>query len=389
MPARSAIKLFTFRGIRVGVDYTWFLVLFLVILSLSGFYKDVLGTDQEAVGPYVLAVVSALAFFGSILLHEMGHAVVALREGIGITEITLWLFGGVARMSRDTHSPGAEFRIAVAGPLVTFAIALTCLGVGFAAAGQEFWEAARFDAGTDVSGALAVLAWVAIINVFVLAFNLIPAFPLDGGRIARAVAWRISGNRTKATRFAATLGQGFAYLAIGFGILLAFQGSFISGVWLVLVGFILGSAARGAVAQTELSSRIEGITVADVMDAEPVAIAEDTSVERALDEFFLRYRWPWFPVVDTAHRFLGLVQRGAADAVPAGRRDTATVAEFLTADRDGTLRVGLDAPIESLLGNETLRRMGGLAAVDSDGTLRGVITAEQVGRVLRNALADG
>jgi Zn-dependent protease len=389
MPARSAIKLFSFRGIRVGVDYSWFFVLFLVILSLSGFYKDVLGAEQEEVGPYLLAVVSALAFFGSILLHEMGHAVVALREGIGITDITLWLFGGIARMSRDTDSPGAEFRIAIAGPAVTLLIAAACLGAGFAIGGGEFWEAMRFDAATGASAALAVLAWMATVNVFVLVFNLIPAFPLDGGRIARAAAWRVTGNRTRATRFAATLGQGFAYLFVGVGIFLAFTGDLIGGIWLALVGFILGSAARGAVVQTELSTRIEGITVADVMDAEPVAIPEDTSVERALDEFFLRYRWPWFPVVDAAERFIGLLQRGAADAVPVGRRDTALVTEFLTADRDGGLRVGLDAPIESLLGNENMRRLGGLAAVDSDGRLCGVITAEQVGRALRNALADG
>lgn len=387
MPARTAITLFRFRGIRVGVDYSWFVVLFLVILSLSGFYRDVLGAEQEDVAPYVLAVVSALSFFGSILLHEMGHAVIALREGIGITDITLWLFGGVARMSRDTSSPGAEFKIAVAGPLVTLAIAAGCLAAGFAIGGGEFGEAMRFAETTSASAALAVLAWVATINLFVLVFNLIPAFPLDGGRIARAIAWRITGDRTRATRFAATLGQGFSYLFIGVGIYLAVAAdALIVGIWLALVGFILGSAARGAVAQTELASRIDGITVADVMDTEPVAIPDDASVERALDEFFLRYRWPWFPVVDAAQRFRGLLQRGAADAVPEGRRQTAVVAEFVTADRDGALRIGLDAPIESLLGNETLRRLGGLAAVDADGRLRGVVTAEQVGRALRGAL---
>jgi len=390
MPARSAIKLFTFRGIRVGVDLSWFFVLFLVILSLSGYYKSVLGADQEAMGPYLLAVVSALAFFGSILLHEMGHAVVALREGIGITDITLWLFGGLARMSRDTDSPGAEFRIAVAGPVVTLAIAILCLAGGFALGGGDFWEAMRFDESTGASGLLALLAWLASINILVLVFNLIPAFPLDGGRITRAAAWRITGNRVKATRFAATLGQGFAYIFIAGGLYLAFavEGQLIGGIWLALVGFILASAARGTVAQTELTSRIEGLTVADVMDAEPVAIPEDASVERALDEFFLRYRWPWFPVVDAAQSYLGLLQRGAADAVPAGRRGTALVGEFLTADTNGALRVRMDAPIESLLGNEELRRLGGLAAVDADGTLRGVITAEQVGRALRNALAE-
>jgi len=390
MPARSAIKLFTFRGIAVGVDYSWFFVLFLVIFSLSGFYRDVLGAQQADTGPYVLAVVSALAFFGSIVLHEMGHAVVALREGIAITGITLWLFGGVARMGRDTDSPGAEFRIAVAGPIVTLVIAVGCLAAGFTIGGQEeFWAAMRFEDVTDASGALAVLAWVATINIFVLGFNLIPAFPLDGGRIARAAAWKLTGNRTRATRFAATLGQGFAYFFIAFGIFLVLQGEVIGGVWLGLIGFILGSAARGAVMQTELAGRIEGITVADVMDADPVAIPQDASVEQALDEFFLRYRWPWFPVVDAAYRYLGLLQRGAADAVPEGRRRTAMVAEFVTTDRDGGLRVELDAPIESLLGNENLKRLGGLAAVDDEGRLRGIITAEQLGRALRNALADG
>jgi Zn-dependent protease len=389
MPARGAITLFRFRGIRVGVDYSWFLVLFLVIISLSGFYRDVLGADQEDTGPYLLAVASALAFFASILLHEMGHAVVAVREGIGISEITLWLFGGIARLSRDSDSPGAEFRIAVAGPLVTLAIAAGCVAAGFAIGGGEFWDAMRFTEHADTSGALALVAWLATINVFVLGFNLIPAFPLDGGRIARAIAWRITGNRARATRFAAMLGQGFSYLFIGIGLLLAFQGDLIGGIWLALVGFILGSAARGTIVQTEVQSRIEGITVADVMDAEPVAIPEDASVELALEEFFLRYRWPWFPVVDAAQRFLGLLQRGAADAVPEGRRQTARVAEFLTADTDGTLGVGLDAPIESLLGNENLRRLGGLAAVDEHGRLRGVVTVDQVGRALRNALADG
>ena len=390
MPARSAIKLFTFRGIRVGVDYSWFLVLFLVILSLSGFYEGILNAREGSIGPYALAVVSALAFFGSILLHEMGHAIVALREGIGITDITLWLFGGVARMSRDTDSPGAEFRIAVAGPVVTLLIAVGCLAAGFAIGGEGFWDALRFDQQAGVSGALAFLAWIASLNVLLLGFNLIPAFPLDGGRIARAIAWRITGDRRRATRIAAMLGQGFSYVFIGVGIWMVLaKGDVIGGVWLALVGFILGSAARGAIAQTELTSRIEGITVQDVMDAEPVVIPDDTSVERALDEFFLRYRWPWFPVVDRAHRFVGLLQRGAADAVPEGRRATATVTEFVTADGDGTLGVRTDTPIESLLANENLRRLGGLVAVDDDGRLQGVITADQVGRALRNALADG
>jgi Zn-dependent protease len=390
MPARGAVTLFRIRGIRIGIDYSWFFVLFLIIFWLSSFYRSILNAPDGAVGPYALAVASALAFFASILLHELGHAFVALRRGIGISDITLWMFGGVARMTKDSDSPGTEFKIAVAGPLVTLAISIACLAVGIlAAGGHDFWEAMRVRDQAHTSGILALVAWLASINILILGFNLIPAFPLDGGRIARAIAWKITGDRNRATRGAARVGQGFSYLFIAVGILLFLRGDLIDGVWLGLIGFILLQSARGAVMQTEFTSRIEGIRVADVMDDEPVAIPEDASVERALDEFFLRYRWPWFPVVDPRQRFLGLIERGAADAVPEVSRTSSTVGDVFEADSTGTLRVRDDAPLETLLGNDALRRLGALMAVDEDGHLRGVITADQVGRALRRALSGG
>jgi len=382
------VTLFHVRGIRIGVDYSWFFVLFLVIIWLSGFYRSVLDVSTGDSAPYVLAVASAIAFFASILLHELGHAFVAIRHGIGISDITLWMFGGVARMTRDSDSPGTEFKVAIAGPLVTLAIALACFAVGIAAAGShEFWKAWRVEDQANTSGILAMIAWLAFINTLVLGFNLIPAFPLDGGRVARAIAWKVTGDRNRATRTAARLGQGFSYVFMAVGILLFIRGSAIGGLWLALIGFILGQSARGAVMQTEFSSRIEGILVADVMDADPVAIPQDASVERALDEYFLRYRWPWFPVVDPYEHFLGLIERGAADAVPEPSRESATVGDVFEADSSGTLRVPDDAPLESLLGNDALRRLGALMAVDSEGRLRGVVTAEQVGQALRHALS--
>src|SRR6185295_17264970 len=367
MPARGALTLFEVRGIRIGVDYSWFFVLFLIILWLSSFYRSVLDASDSDAVPYLLALASALAFFGSILLHELGHAFVALRRGIGISDITLWMFGGVARMTRDSDSPGTEFKVAIGGPVVTLAIALACFGIGIAAGGSdEFWKAMRVEEGADTSGILARIAWLASINLLVLAFNLIPAFPLDGGRIARAIAWRVTGDRNRATRAAARLGQGFSYVFIGVGIwLVLFQGDLIGGIWLGLVGFILGQSARGAVMQTEFASRIEGIRVADVMDRDPVAIPEDASVERALDEYFLRYRWPWFPVVDAAQRFRGLIERGAADAVPEVSRASSAVRDVFEADSTGTLKVRDDEPLESLLGNDALRRLGAVMAVDA------------------------
>jgi Zn-dependent protease len=389
VPAASSITLFRVRGIRIGVDYSWFLVLFLIILWLSGFYRDVLGTSDDALGPYALAVASALLFFTSILLHELGHALVAIRHGIGISGITLWMFGGVARMERDSDSPKTEFVVAIAGPIVTAVIIAVCGAIGMLVAGtRDFWDAMLTESGAEVSGAGALIAWLTSINALVLVFNMIPAFPLDGGRIARAIAWWRTGDRRSATRFAAALGQGFGLLMIMFGLgyLAVYLGDYLSGIWLAFIGFILRGSARGAVLQSEVTSRIEGMSVADVMDREPVAIPEELSVERALDEYFLRYRWPWFPVVDAAQRFRGLLERSAAETVPEVERGSATVGEVANPDESGNLRVPEDAPLESLLGNQALRRLGALMAVDGDGRLRGVITADAVGRALQQTV---
>ena len=390
MPTRGAVTLFHVRGIRIGIDYSWFFVLFLIIFLLSGSYQDVLDTRTGDVLPYALAVLSALAFFGSILLHELGHAFVALRRGIGISDITLWMFGGVARMTKDSDSPRTEFEVAAAGPLVTLVLAIAFVAAGVISAGwSQVWNAMPYQTPAHTTAFLAVTTWLASINVLILGFNLIPAFPLDGGRIARAIAWKATGDRNRATRGAARLGQGFSYFFIAVGLLAFVRGDLVDGIWLALIGFILLQSARGAVMQTDFVSRIEGLRVADVMDNEPVAIPEDASVERALDEFFLRYRWAWFPVVDPTQRFLGLIERGAADAVPEVSRPSSTVRDVFEADSTGTLRVRDDAPLESLLGNDALTRLGALMAVDEQGHLRGVITADQVGRALRRALSPG
>ena len=385
----GSITLFHVRGIRISVDWSWFIILFLAIVWLSGFYGDVLGDPQGSFGPYALAVASAIGFFGSILLHELGHALVAIRNGIGISSIQLWIFGGVARLERDSDTAGTEFKIAVGGPLVTLAIVVVLTAIGLAAAGPaDFKDAMLVDGNTDTSGVLAMIAWLASINFLVLVFNLLPAFPMDGGRIVRAIAWWRTGNRTSATRFAATLGRGFGYLFVGLGLFLIVSGYVFSGLWMALIGMIINGSARAATAQTSISQRIEGVRVADVMDREPVAIPEEISVEQALDEYFLRYRWPWFPVVDAAERFRGLLERDRADGVPEPSRSTARVGELIDAD-GGSLHVSEDATLDSLLGNQNLRRFGALMAVDAEGRLSGVITAEQVGRALRDATAEG
>jgi Zn-dependent protease len=389
MPGSGGITLFHIRGIRVGVDYSWFLFLFLIIFWMSGIYRDVLGPREGDTTIYGFAVLTAFGFFASILLHELGHAFVAIRRGISISTITLWILGGLTRMDRDSDSPGTEFKVAVAGPLVTLAIVLVCLAIGVVAVGAHEFVRAMLGhrALSSTGGLLVVVAWLGSINLFILVLNLIPAFPLDGGRIARAIAWKLTGDRNRGTSVAAGLGRALSFVVIAFGLVTLLRGNLFDGLWLMLIGWFIGQAARGAILQTEFAKRIEGITVADLMDSEPVAIPENVSVEDALDEYFLRYRWPWFFVVDAAHRFRGFVERSAADAVPEPSRASARVAEVLDEGSGEELKVSSDAPLESLLANEAMRRLGALAAVDSDGRLLGVITAEQVGRALRGALS--
>jgi Zn-dependent protease len=377
----GSIQLVRVFGIRIGVDYSWFLVLFLIIWNLSDYYKDAAPGSNA----FVLAVLSALLFFLSILLHELGHAWVAIRNGIPILGIDLWMFGGVAKLGRESTSPGVEFRIAVAGPLVTLAIAGLCFALGSAiSSSSDVLQSSQFE--SDVTGSTtAVLGYLASINVLLLGFNLIPAFPLDGGRIARAIAWKVTGDRNRATRFAATLGRlgGYGMVALGAYLWLA-QDRAVTGIWLAFIGFFLASAARSAEESAVFSGRIENIRVADVMDAEPVAIPEDAPVSEAERSFFMRYGWPWFPVVDASGRLVGIVSREAVQSVPGAERDLRTVASVMARD-DGSsgLRVRLEEPLESLLTQEGLSRLGAIMAVDGEGRLRGIVTVDAVRRALQ------
>jgi len=379
----KSFTLFRVRGIRVTVDLSWFIVLFLVIFWLSGFYGELLDQPSGATEPYLLAVVSAAGFFGSIVLHELGHAFVALRNGIGITRISLWIFGGVAEMDRESDSPGTEFKVAAGGPVVTALIAVVLIAIGvFTVGWSTFQDALEMRITADTTGVMAMIAWLAAVNVIVLAFNLLPAFPMDGGRIVRAIAWKITGKRSSATRFAAGLGRIFGYLFIGLGIAWALSGAVFSGVWLALIGLLINGSARAAAVQTKVSSRLEGIRVGDIMDEHPVTLPASTTVDRALDEYFLRYQWSWFPVVDGSERFIGVSVKDRLDEIPETERSVSTVAEHLE-ENSGAINVSQEALLESLLGNPDMRKFGALMVTDQSGKLAGVVTVEQLGRALR------
>jgi Zn-dependent protease len=379
---RRSIQLGRILGIRIGANPSWFVILFLLIWLLSSQYKDAFpGHDTKA---FVLATGSALLLFGCVLLHEFGHAIVARRNQVPIAGIELWLFGGIATMTREPDTPGAAFRIAAAGPFVTFLIAAGSWVAGAAIWGStSFVDAAALTEHAGYSSAEVLLGYVALVNSALLVFNLVPGYPLDGGAILRAIAWWRTGDRLRATRFAARTGRVFAYMIMAVGVYAAIRGAIFSGIWLLLIGNFFAQAARGTELQTRITSQLEGLSVADVMDSDPVAVPSEAKLDRVLDEFFLRYRWPWFPVIDRAGRFLGLVIREKVDEVPEELRPGWTVDEVMSKDAEGSLRVRTDAPLESLLGREGLRTLGALMAVDAEGVLKGVVTLDRVRQALR------
>ncbi len=382
-----SIKLIDLFGIRIGVDRSWFLILFLMIFWLSGSFRQALHSSDGIA--YLTTVVTVLILFGSLIVHELGHALVARRQGIEVKRIDLFMFGGLTQMSRDASSPGEEFKVAAAGPLATFCFVLVCLAVDLAIVGpHRLIHAAALDGTVRITPVLLSLSWLLFWNVLLLAFNLVPAFPLDGGRIARAAVWRATGDKVRGTRAAAQLGQGFAVILAGAGIWLMLSYRSFTGLWLIAIAFLLGQSARGALMQTAFSERIEGVTVGDVMDPQPVAIPSSTAVTQALEEFFLRYGWEWFPVIDEQGLLLGIVRRERLQSAAEAGEGWVTVGAVLDTDLGSTWRIGEDRPVTEILSSEAFARLGAVMAVDREGILRGVVTVDAVRRALQSVLGS-
>jgi Zn-dependent protease len=382
MRPRGNFQLGRIFGIRIGVSASWFFVLFFLIYWLgSEYFPQVLNGSRTTA--YAVAVGGALGYFASLILHELGHALAARRLGIPIAGIDLWFFGGLSQMRREPQTASEEFKIAAAGPAVTFVLFAICFGVGAVlASGSHITDVALTRQGFKTTPALALVGWLAFINGILLLFNIVPAFPLDGGRIARALIWWRTGDRNRATSLTGRSGQAFA-LVLGLVGVWAFASGATLGLFTLLLAFILYQAAGGAVLQGALGRRIQNVTVADIMDREPVTIPADMTLLDAQEQFFLRYRWPWFAVVDPARHFLGVVRQERIDSEITAGRPALTVGDVL--EEDMPVRIKEEAPLESLLGSEGLGRLGAMVAVDGDGVLQGVVTLAQVRQALRPA----
>ena len=358
------IRLGRFGGVEIRVNWSWLVILALIVWSLT---DGVFPSQNPGLSRGVhlaMAIVAALLFFASLLLHELGHSWQARREGVEIDGITLWLFGGVSQFKTRFPSAGAEFRIAVAGPLVSLIL------------GVVFVLIALAGLPSAVDG---VAAWLGYINLALLVFNLIPALPLDGGRVLRAALWQIRGDLAWATRVATDIGRGFGYLFIALGIaMFIFQGSF-SGAWLAFIGWFLLQAATAEARYIATEAALDGLRVRDLMVRNPVTVDGNLTVAQFMDDVARSHRFTTYPVVD-AGRPIGLLAFRSVAAVPRSEWETRRVRDaMIPLDRVQVLTED-ETAVDALAALSSPTSNRGL--VVEDGHLAGLLSITDLARTL-------
>ncbi|HWG45854.1 MAG TPA: site-2 protease family protein [Gemmataceae bacterium] len=368
-------RLFRLRGIPISLDASWLIILALLTLSIASLFptlmREYFGDAAPALPPYAywfMGLIAALAFFGCILLHEMGHAIVARSRGMSIRGITLFLFGGVAELEDEPPSAATEFLMAIAGPTVS-----VLLGIGFALlTGIGYY-------GGWTPPVLMVLGYLALINLLVLAFNLIPAFPLDGGRVFRSILWAATGDLRRATLWASRAGQAFAWLLIFWGVMQFFTGNWLGGIWTGLIGLFLNNAAQSSYQQVLIRQALHGEPVRRFMNGEPIVVPPALDLRRWVEDFVYRYHHKAFPVVSDGH-LEGCITTQALADIPRGQWDQHTVGEVMRHDLR-TITIPPDADALDALGR--MRRTGSsrLLVVER-GRLIGMVSLKDLLRFL-------
>ncbi|MEU4480673.1 site-2 protease family protein [Micromonospora sp. NPDC023966] len=366
---RASFRLGRIAGVPVGVNWS-VLVIFLLIawaLSASQFPRAYPGHSVVA---YVAAgLAAAVVFFLGLLAHEVAHAVVAKRNGIEVEGITLWLFGGVSELKGEARDPGAELRIAGVGPLVSLIIGLFfgAIAVLLALAGAH-------------GLLLGSLSWLAGINVLLAIFNVLPAAPLDGGRLLRAAVWKATGDRTKASVVAARAGWVLGALLIGLGLWQFLAGSGVGGLWLALIGWFLIGAAGMEERQARMGSALRGIRVSEVMTPQPQTASGEMTVADFVDHYLFAYRHSALPLTDQG-RPVGLVTLDRVRGIPADRREATTLAE-VSCRADELVLANPDEQLTDLLPRLS-QCADGRALVVADERLVGIVSPSDISRAVQ------
>jgi len=370
---KTSLPLGRIAGVRVGINLSVLVIVAILVAGL-GFsrFPDVL--PGRSVWAYLLAAALATAaFLASLLAHEVAHAVLARRNGIEVESITLWVFGGVARLKGDPLSPGADLRIAAAGPLTSLV-----LGVGFGALALLLNVAGL--GGLPV----AVLAYLAGVNILLALFNLVPAAPLDGGRVLRAILWLAWKDRFRAAITAARAGRVFGSLLAAYGFLQFLMGGGFGGMWLVLIGLFLVSAAHAEEQQTRIASSLRGVLVGHVMTAHPVIADPELPVSEFIQHMAWAHRFSTYPLTDAAGRLAGLVTLNRIRAVAPGSRATTRLRD-IACPPDQVPIASATEPLAELLPRMSGCADGRAAVVDEQGTVVGIVSPSDVIRAIQLA----
>lgn len=362
---RSAVPLFQVRGIRVTLDYSWFLIFFLVFFSLSAGYFPRHHPGLGYVNYWLSGLLTTLLFFASIIIHELSHSFMALRAGIKIPEITLFLFGGVSRLSAESKNPRTEFKIAAAGPLTSFLLAAL------------FWAVSSFSQAYPLPA--AIFHYLSVVNIALGIFNLMPGYPLDGGRILRSYLWWKKNSLTEATRIASNLGRGFAVALMVLGAVQLFSGTLMSGMWLILIGMFLKAAAGEGYQDLLVKQALEHVKVQDVMAEDVASVSPELPLDQLIRQYFFHYCASGFPVTKEG-RVIGLVSVEDVKRIPESERPAKKVADVLV-PIEKNIRINPQDSLASALDRMAHENIGRLLVME-DGHLDGIVSKLSVYRFL-------
>lgn len=361
-------------GFEISVDWSWLLIFFLVVYTLArGYFPSIYGFGVKT--NWIMGVIAALLLFASVLVHELSHSVMARRYGTQVRGITLFLFGGVSQTTDEPKSAHEEFWMALVGPLSSFVLAAVFYSLGV--------SGARFSWPMPV---VAVLWYLGMINFILGVFNLVPGFPLDGGRVLRSAIWAATDDMAKATRYASYSGQAFGYLLMAVGFFDILGGSLVGGLWLVFIGWFLTGAARSSYQQMLIRQALSGIRVEQVMTTDVPSIPAEMSVRQFVDEQLLRHEYSCYPVT-TDDSVVGVVGVEEVRSLPAEQWDYTSVRQ-ITHQIDSAYQIHAEDDAWEALSRLTSESVCRLLVMDN-GHLKGTVGREAVFRLVQTKMLLG
>lgn len=369
---RGSFRIVRIAGIDLRLHYTWLIIAFLITVSLSAHFRYV-NPGWSAAVIWASSIVTGLLFFVGLFAHELAHAFVAKARGLPIRRITLFLLGGMAQIEREASDAATEFWMAISGPIASVVFGFICLALAHGIFGWQLWTIPH------TPGA-AILAWLGYINFVLAAFNMIPGFPMDGGRVLRAIAWWITKRADTATRFAATVGQIVGWLFIAYGVFRIFTGAGFGGIWLAIIGWFLIQAAAGTLFRTQAESALHDLRVADVMSRDCGQVNPDLDIQSFVDDYLLRSGQRCYTVTQNGY-LLGLITPHEIRGLPRERWRQTRVRDAMR-PLERLYSVGPDTPLMEALDRMSRQDINQLPVV-SGGNLLGVLSRAHILEVLR------